>query len=85
MQKEMVFEGWEEGYRVYKNADGFMEGYKKVGKSKIKADDGSDVKRIVTNQTTLSGFGKYVRGLRKSVKTKDKPVKAGDLPSLFSE
>lgn len=72
------FEGIEEGYRVYKNADGFMEGYKSTGGGK--KDGPTDIKRIISNQTTLGGFGKYVRGLRSKRKPKEAP-----LPSLLKE
>lgn len=79
----MDYEGIEEGYHVYKNSAGFMEGFKKIGKNKYgNSNQGSDIKRVVSNQTTLAGFGKYVRGLHKKVKTKDIPLKTSQLPPL---
>jgi len=85
--KNLELVGNEEGYQVFKNYDGFLEGYKRVGNVKLGPgqDTGKDVKRIVTNQKTLDGFGRYVRGLRAKKKIKDIPVKASELPSLFSE
>lgn len=80
----LIFEGIEEGYRVYRNSEGLMEGYKKTGKNKYADNDaqGSDVKRVVTNQKTLEGFAKYVRGLRGSTNVKDKRLKPSQLPNL---
>lgn len=54
------------GYSVYKNASGFLEGYIGVGRNKYHVDPNQhgDVKRVVTNQTTLEGFAAYVSGLK---------------------
>lgn len=71
-----------DGYRVYRNADGFLEGYKGIGESKIKPGSHSDVKRIVSNATTMIGFEAYVRGLRSRTAAKDKPVPISKLPQL---
>jgi hypothetical protein len=70
------------GYQVYKNDQGFLEGYKKIGKKWVNgAELGTDCKRIVTNQKTMDGFMKYVQGLRSRLTPK--PLKASELPSLF--
>lgn len=78
---EMIFEGYEEGYKVYKNANGFMEGYKSTGRF---IENGTvkykSISRVVSNQTTLSGFGAYIRGLRKQTPLKDKPIPPPSLP-----
>ena len=74
MNKYLEFIGIEEDYHVYKNTDGFMEGYKKIGKK--------EVDRKVTNQTTLEGFAKYIRGLKKRTPIKDKPLKPHQLPNI---
>lgn len=86
-KQDMRLEGIEEGYKVFKNAEGFMEGYKSVGKNAYNPDwpGGSDVKRIVSNATTLEGFAAYVRGLRAKTSIKDRPVKTRDLPSLSGD
>lgn len=81
MKKNMEFVEDCEGYKVYRNADGFLEGYRKTGKDKYAFGSGSDIKRIVSNQTTIPGFQSYVRGLRN--KLEPKPLTASQLPSLF--
>lgn len=80
-KQNMDFVGNEEGYNVFKNKDGFMEGYKKTGKQD-RNGQGTYVKRVVSNQTTIEGFGKYIRGLRNRTPVKDKPLKPSELPNL---
>ena len=55
----------DDGWRLFKNADGFIEGFKGIGK-KIVNDvvTYKDRKRIVSNQITIEGFKKYLSGLR---------------------
>jgi hypothetical protein len=84
---ELNFVGIEEGYHVYENSEGFMEGYKKTGKNIIVKKDeeynlGTDCKRIVTNQKTIEGFGRFVRGLKGGKKIKDRRLDASKLPQL---
>ena len=82
--KNLTLVGNYDGWQVYENRDGFLEGYKKVGKNKYSADsdEGADVKRVVTNQTTMAGFEKYVRGLKTKTTIKDKKLPAGKLPNI---
>lgn len=54
----MEYLGSVKDYQAYRNNDGFIELYKKVGKGiSIQSDqfNGSDCKRIITNQKTLGG------------------------------
>lgn len=52
-----------------------------VGKENV----GTDMKRIISNQRTLEGFGKYIKGLSGKNKIKDIPLKPNNLPSLFKD
>ncbi len=72
------------GYRVYKNLDGFMEGYRTIGKN-VNNDKGTDIKRVVTNQTTMEGFALYINGMKSHRSYKDVPLKPHQLPSLFND
>lgn len=86
--KKQTFEhvGDYDGYQVYKNKDGFLEGFKKTGKMIISQGEnkGTDCKRVVSNQKTMSGFIEYINGFKKKKpKIKDIPLKPSDLPSLF--
>ena len=63
---EFVSVGVIEGYQVYQNKDGYLEGYK----SKSFSDDTGDCDRIVSNAKDTDGFIKYVKGLRKKMTSK---------------
>lgn len=47
-----TFNNW----KVFRNSEGFLEGYKTAG---------NDVKRVVTNITTLEEFARWVKPPRK--------------------
>lgn len=65
------------GYQVYKNSDGFLEGYKHSGKAVGKGSNGQKIfssqKKIVTQETTLEGFKKFIAGTKKPKVQKIKP------------
>lgn len=66
------------GYKVYRNADGFLEGYKTTGiKDDKKQLAGGSSNRLVTECTTIQQFAKLTEA-----KTKLKPKKQ-EPPSLF--
>lgn len=82
----MDYVGTELGYQVFRNSDGFLEGYKKTIGRNIGLDANnnpipSDCKRVVTNQTTMKGFVDYVNGLKK----KKSSIKPETPPSLFND
>jgi hypothetical protein len=74
---DMEFLGESNGYMVYMNNDGFAEGYKKIGRG-----HGSNCNHIITNQKTIEGFSRYVRGLREKIPLKERPIKISQFPQL---
>lgn len=73
-----------DGYQVYRNSEGFLEGYKKTGKKimHVNGNDinlGTDCKRIVTNAKTMQGYIDFYLGQ----KLKPKKVEPAPLPKLF--
>lgn len=79
----MQFVGFYDDFHVYRNSDGFLEGFKKVGKNM--STGYKDCKRVVSNQVTPEGFLSYVKGLKPRKKVKDIELKPSQLPSLFSD
>lgn len=72
-------------FECYKNAEGFIEGYRSTGGTIYyegfnPVRYGGDIKRIVTNTTTPEAFIEYVKGLR-SPAPKTQYMK--DQPTLF--
>jgi hypothetical protein len=83
MNKNLEYIGEALDYQVYKNSDGFLEGYKSVGA--IKKETGGtwkDHKRIVTNATDMAGFENYIKGLKKKP---EKKLDLSKLPKLFDD
>lgn len=67
-----------QGYKVYRNKDGFLEGYRTKGAvDNNKQQSGSSVDKLVTQAKTIKEFAEL---LRKPVKLKPKQDK---LPELF--
>lgn len=76
----------DDGWRLFKNADGFIEGFKGIGKKIVNGVvTYKDHKHIVSNQTTIEGFKKYLSGLRPKKRVKDIELKPHQLPSLFDK
>lgn len=68
-----------DGYQLYRNADGIIEGYKKTGKRMSGNDNmGTDCKRIVSTSKTVAGWIEFYLG----TKLKAKKVKPAPLPKL---
>lgn len=66
------------GYKVYRNADGFIEGWKTTGdKDDMKQKTGNNSSRLITQCETIEEFA-----LLTAKKTKLKP-KQDRPPSLF--
>lgn len=76
MKEILEYVGEAENYKVYRNSEGFLEGYKNIG-----GEDG-DCKRVVSKESALPNFSKYVKGLNKR-KVEPPPLKPGQLPSIF--
>ena len=55
-------------YEVYRNAEGFLEGYRGYGSSKSLPGNYAHLERIVTNAKTGRGFVEYVKGLKRKNK-----------------
>jgi len=72
------------GWQIFRNSEGFLEGYKGVGK-KIKIDAektiNSDSKRLVTNTKTPTDFIKFVNGS----KPKKSSLPPPEQPKLFPD
>lgn len=86
MKNKLVQIGEHDGWKLYINSDGFVEAYKKTGKRIVNKEDiGTDSKRLVTNQTTVEGFIKYLNGLKPKRAIKDIPLKPSQLPQLFTD
>lgn len=67
-------------WEIYKNNDGMIEGYKSSGTKMVNGEDvKQDLKRIVSNATTVQGFIDYVNGFKKSA-IKVKPAPPPELP-----
>ena len=87
--KELESLGEWNGWQVYKNSEGFLEGYMSTGRkynlykdangNQVKAS--SDSKRIVTNATDMAGFISFVNGQKK----KEPKIKIVPLPKLFED
>lgn len=77
--KNLELVGNELGYNIFRNGDGFLEGYRKKGKG-ASDDLTKDCERIATNQTTVEGFCKYIRGLRSKNVTRLKPSQLPQIP-----
>jgi len=52
------------GYHLYKNLDGFIEGYKEKG---VFGSKKNDINRIVTNTKMISDFPKFIKKKEKKV------------------
>jgi intein/homing endonuclease len=82
--KEFESLGEWNGWQVYKNSDGFLEGYKSTGR-KVKATEDhivfTDSKRIVTNTKDMAGFIAFVNGTKK----KEIKIQVKPMPKLFDE
>lgn len=61
--KEMILLGQYYGYQLYRNSDGFIEGYKSVGLVEIVGvycRPAKDLIRIVTNVTEITDFPQFI-------------------------
>lgn len=56
--KNMVFEGIEEDYRVYRNSEGFMEGYKAIGENKLGGGGRIGCEKNCNQSNNAGGFWK---------------------------
>lgn len=90
MKTQLEFIGDWNRWMVYRNSDGFLEGYQSCGrKNKIGLDVKgkelflhTDCKRIVTNAKTMQQFIDFVNGIANARKKKSNiPV---DMPKLFN-
>ncbi len=68
MDNNYPYVGESLGYSIYRNKDGFLEGYFGVGK--VENPSGStnnhkDIKRVVSNAKTIEDFAEYVYGMKK--------------------
>lgn len=84
MKNNLEHIGDYDGYQVYRNADGCLEGYKKTGKKILKLPQGevnlgTDCKRIITTARTMIDYMKQYERTKK-VAIKPKPA---ELPKLF--
>lgn len=80
MKKNLEHIGEYDGYQVYRNSDGFLEGYKKIGKRIENGQDvGKDLRRLVTRAKTMQGFINHALGM----KLKPAKPKKVEMPKLF--
>lgn len=67
------------GYNLYKNSDGFIEGFKSTGKKIVNgAELATGMGHVVTNCTTVAEFEQLIAGNKTSIKPK-----FPEPPSLF--
>lgn len=72
MNTQLEYLGEWNKWRVYKNSEGFLEGYKSSAKKRnlYKSTNGEQVKqsvdseRVVTNATDMGGFIRFVNGMK---------------------
>jgi hypothetical protein len=79
--KQLEYIGEASDYQVYQNKDGFLEGYKSKGRMR-KDETYADCERVVTNEKTLAGFEKFIRGRKRRP---EKRLDKSKLPKLFNE
>lgn len=70
------------GYQVYRNSDGFLEGFKSIGeKSSPTSRPNANNQRVITNAKDMQGFINFIVGM----KSKPAKVKSAPMPKLFDD
>lgn len=71
------------GYQVFRNSDGFLEGYKTIGeKSNPTSNPNAESERVVTSTTTITDFQTFIDGPKKKHKRRVKQPKLFDDTTL---
>ncbi len=81
----MEYIGHYYGYQVYRNSQGFLEGYRTIWKHdrKTKQFIKIDIERIVTNTKLLDEFPKYFKPLPPDTRTGIKEENNGNQQTLI--
>lgn len=70
MKTDLIYLGTNNGISCYKNSEGFIEGYRPIGKPLLEDQSGhksyGNTERIVSTQTTVEGFLKFVNDRKKT-------------------
>jgi len=88
--KELEYLGEWNKWEIYKNSDGFLEGYKSSAKKEVVCKDHNgqtvkqpvDSKRVITNATDMGGFIRFVNAMKPK---KEPAIKVVPLPKLFED
>lgn len=91
MNKEMEYIGDYNGYQIFRNSEGYLEGYKSTGRKEtiLKDHNGRDIfrrsdhNRIVSQCKDMSCFIKFINGFKKPKPKSSLP--APEQPKLFDD
>ena len=61
MEKQLTHVGNFKDWALYRNAQGFIEGYRKIGGNQNETKNGKDLQRVVTQTDDPLKFSYYLR------------------------